>query len=115
VRPRGAVVPSLETTVGYVSGLYLLAPTLQEGSLWPTLCLVHVLDAILCRVFARQSGYRENVWMLLGFLTGLWAVVFLLLATRRKHGPFAPPSSSSLSDHPSNREIPTVGERNKQT
>lgn len=71
--------------LGYLSGVWLLAPGLREEHLVPTVLVIHVLDAILSRVFARNNGYRENLWTVIGFIGGLWAVLYLLAHTRRLH------------------------------
>ena len=51
---------------------------------------LHVCDAILCRLFAHNNGYPKNLWTLLGFMAGLWAVAVLILLPRRGAPP-APP------------------------
>ncbi|MCX8073157.1 MAG: hypothetical protein N3C12_12005 [Candidatus Binatia bacterium] len=92
---------SIETWIGYATGVRLLAPRLSDEYFWPTLIVIHLLDAILCRVFARNNRYSENLWTLLGFIAGLWAVVCLLLLTRRqeRQRSQAPPASG-LRDNP---------------
>jgi hypothetical protein len=50
-----------------------------------TVLLVQALDAIMCRVFAVNNGYPKNLWTVLGFVFGIWAVAVLILLPRR-HG-----------------------------
>lgn len=70
--------------IGYASGVWIFAPSLRQEHLLPTILVIHSLDAILCRVFARNNGDRPNLWTAIGFLTGIWAVLYLLIHTRRR-------------------------------
>jgi hypothetical protein len=73
---------------GYLSGLLLIRPEMEPATLFRTAGLVHVLDAILCRVIAGHSGRRKNLWTVAGLLLGIWALgtLFLLPAKVRENG-----------------------------
>jgi hypothetical protein len=71
------------TLLGYCSGLLLLAPSADGPHLLRTILLVNFLDSIMCRLFAHNNGYPKNLWSLLGFVFGLWAVAVLILLPRR--------------------------------
>jgi hypothetical protein len=76
--------------LAYLSGLAFVAPDLETPALLGTALALHVCDAILCRLFALNNGYPKNLWTLLGFIAGLWAVAVLILLPRR-NGPPTPP------------------------
>jgi hypothetical protein len=44
---------------------------------------VNTCDAIVCRIVARNNGYPPRVWLGLGFVFGIWAIVALMLAPKR--------------------------------
>jgi hypothetical protein len=69
--------------LGYFTGLHLLAPALDPATLVRTALLIHTCDAIMCRLFAHNNGYSKNVWTVLGFLFGIWAVTVLILLPKR--------------------------------
>ena len=52
--------------IGYVSGLLFIKPDMEPASLWPTVALVHILDAILCGVVANHSGRNKFLWTVSG-------------------------------------------------
>ncbi|HJQ84405.1 MAG TPA: hypothetical protein VKA21_10040 [Candidatus Binatia bacterium] len=81
---------TLATIVSYLSGLALIAPGLAPPALLGTALALHVCDAILCRLFAHNNGYPKNLWTVLGFVAGLWAVAVLVVLPRRVA--VAPPS-----------------------
>jgi len=74
---------SFATFVGYFTGLRLLGDTLSFPTLLGTALLVHLLDGIMCRLFAHNNGYPKNLWTLLGFVFGIWAMATLVLLPRR--------------------------------
>ena len=74
---------SFATFVGYFTGLHFLGDTLSVPTLLGTALLVHLLDGIMCRLFAHNNGYPKNLWTLLGFLFGIWAMATLVLLPRR--------------------------------
>ena len=78
---------SWESLFGYYTGLWFVAPGLGGMSLVGTVLVVHICDAIVCRVFAHNGGHPKNKWTVLGFLLGIWAVIFLVL---RPHRPARP-------------------------
>lgn len=49
-----------------------------------TVLLVHVIDAIMCGLFASNNGYPRGLWTLLGFGCGAWAVAVLILLPKRQ-------------------------------
>lgn len=74
--------------LGYFSGLYLIKPDMEPSTLFPTLILIHILDAILCRLFAGQNGRSRAFWTITGLFLGTWALLCLfLLPTNKKRDP----------------------------
>jgi hypothetical protein len=74
---------SLETLIGYWSALAFVAPPMPLPTLIGTALGLHICDAIMCRLFALNNGYPKNVWTVLGFIGGIWAVAVLILLPRR--------------------------------
>lgn len=75
---QGATV-NLYDLLGYFSGLYLVRSDIPPTVLVRTLCVVHVLDAILCRHIAARIGRNRHIWGLAGLLLGMWAVASLFI------------------------------------
>lgn len=75
---------SAATWLSYLSGLAFVAPDLPPGAIAGTTLVLHICDAVLCRLFARNNGYPRGVWTLLGFVGGIWAVTVLILLPRRR-------------------------------
>jgi hypothetical protein len=73
---------------GYLSGLLLVRPEMESTTLFRTAALVHLVDAILCRVIASHSGRRKNLWTVAGLALGIWALgaLFVLPAKLRENG-----------------------------
>jgi len=69
--------------LGYVSGLRWIQPEMEPDTLLRTAFVVHVCDAVMCRLFAVNNGYPRNLWTALGFLFGLWGVAVLILLPNR--------------------------------
>ena len=69
--------------LGYFTGLRLLDPHIDPGTLVYTAVLVHICDSIMCRLFAHNSGYPKNLWTVLGLLLGVWAVALLIVLPAR--------------------------------
>ena len=74
---------SLEVFLGYFTGLSFLSQELPMSALIGTALFVHLLDGIICRLFAHNNGYPKNLWTLLGCLFGVWAVAILILLPKR--------------------------------
>jgi hypothetical protein len=70
--------------LGYFTGLRFLAPQLDPAVLVRTALVVHICDSIMCRLFAHNNGYPKNLWSVVGFVFGIWAVAVLILLPRRK-------------------------------
>jgi hypothetical protein len=68
---------------GYFSGLLFIKPDMEPATLWPTLALVHSLDAILCGVVADHSGRNKLLWTISGLICGIWALGALFLLPAR--------------------------------
>jgi hypothetical protein len=77
-------IVSWDVLLGYFTGLRLLAPPLEPTMLLRTVLVIHVCDSIMCRLFAHNNGYPKNLWTLLGFVFGIWAIAVLILLPRRK-------------------------------
>jgi len=73
----------LAPILGCLSGLYFVAPHLDPATVSGTALVVLVCDAIMCRLIAHNNGYPKNLWTVVGFIGGLWAVAVLLLLPRR--------------------------------
>jgi hypothetical protein len=53
---------TLATFLGYWSGLAFVRPELGMRELLGTMLVLHICDAIMCRLFARNNGYPKNLW-----------------------------------------------------
>ncbi len=65
--------------IGYGSGLLFLKANMEPESLWPTVALIHMLDAILCGVVANHSNRNKFLWTVGGLVCGIWALGALFL------------------------------------
>ena len=83
----------MDAFIGYFTGLYLLNPTLSGGALVRTALVVHTCDAVMCRLFAHNNRYPKNLWTLLGFVFGIWALAVLILLPKRSAPPASPQGS----------------------
>ena len=72
-----------DVALGYFTGLRILNPDLDPVMLLRTAFVVHTCDAVMCRLFAHNNGYPKNLWTLLGFVFGIWAVAVLILLPKR--------------------------------
>jgi hypothetical protein len=75
---------SLEIFLGYFTGLGFLGQELSRATLIGTALFVHLLDGIICRLFAHNNGYPKNLWTLFGCLFGVWAIAVLILLPKRE-------------------------------
>ena len=73
----------LKTFIGLLSGLSFLKSDLPLETLLPTMFVVNVCDAVMCRLFARNNGYPRNLWTAIGFVFGIWAVAALIVLPKR--------------------------------
>ncbi len=73
---------SATAILGYWTGLIWVAPELEGATLVRTALLVHVCDAVVCRILAANSGRPPGTWTVLGFVGGLWALIALLVLPR---------------------------------
>ena len=78
---------SWEDVLGYWTGLLLINPEMPAGVLLRTAFVAHTCDAIMCRLFAHNNGYSKNLWTVLGFVFGIWAVTVLILLPKRQAAP----------------------------
>ena len=69
---------------GYFTGLLLITPGMEPGTLVRTAILVHFLDAILCLVVAAHSGRGKVLWTISGLIFGIWALGILFLLPDKK-------------------------------
>jgi hypothetical protein len=72
-----------EAFVGYFTGLRVLGGNLSFPTLLGTALVVHLLDGIMCRLFAHNNGHPKNLWTVLGFVFGVWAMATLVLLPRK--------------------------------
>ena len=82
---------SFATALAYWSGLAFVAPDLPPATVLGTALVLHICDAILCRIFAGNAGRWRNGWTVIGFVGGLSAVAILLLLPRALPAPPPPP------------------------
>ncbi len=75
---------SFEVFLGYFTGLRVLEEHLPFPTLVGTAVVIHLLDGIMCRLFAHNNGYPRNLWTLLGFTFGIWAIMVLVLLPKRR-------------------------------
>ena len=75
---------SWDVVLGYVTGLRIISPEITPATLLRTTIIVHIVDAVLCRLFAHNNGYSKNLWTALGLVFGIWAVAVLLLLPKRE-------------------------------
>jgi len=71
--------------LGYFTGLRLVAPHMDGATLVRTVVLVHACDAVMCRLFAHNSGYAKNRWTVLGLLFGVWALAILIVLPSKRN------------------------------
>ena len=60
-------------------GLQWIAPDLDPWTTVRTLLLINTCNAVMCRVFARNDGRKQNGWTAVGFALGIWAVALLMI------------------------------------
>jgi hypothetical protein len=83
--PRASTNPvSIGEFLGYFSGLRFLDPTLPLPTLLGTMAIAHACDAVMCRLFAENNGYPRNLWTVIGFVFGVWAVACLIVLPKRE-------------------------------
>jgi len=75
---------NFEVFLGYFTGLRILQDNLAFPTLVGTALAVHLLDGIMCRLFARNNGFPKNLWTVLGLTFGIWAIVTLVLLPKRQ-------------------------------
>jgi hypothetical protein len=82
--PREAVkVDALTTILGTLTGLHFVAPTLEPHVTVITGVAMQITYAILCRIFAAQRGRAPTPWLFAGLITGVLAIVALLILGER--------------------------------
>ena len=69
---------------GYLSGLLFIKSEMDPATMVRTAALVHLLDAILCRVIAGHSGRQKLFWTIAGLVFGIWALGTLFLLPQKK-------------------------------
>ncbi|HSP97911.1 MAG TPA: hypothetical protein VL049_11785 [Candidatus Dormibacteraeota bacterium] len=72
-----------DVVLGYVTGLRIISPDITAATLLRTTIVVHITDAVLCRLFAHNNGYNKNLWTTLGLIFGIWAAAVLLVLPKR--------------------------------
>lgn len=84
----------LKSLLGMLSGLVFLRSDLPLETLVPTMFVVNVCDAVMCRLFASNNGYPKNLWTAIGFVGGIWAVAALIVMPKRERRALDPPVRS---------------------
>ena len=77
----------LKTLLGYFSGLAFLQSDIPLVTLLATMLVVNTCDAVMCRLFAHNNGYPKNLWTVVGFVFGIWAVAALIVMPKREKRP----------------------------
>jgi hypothetical protein len=77
----------LNTFLGVLSGLRLLRAEIPLPTLVATMIVVNICDAVMCRLFAHNNGYPKNLWTVVGFVFGIWAVAALIVMPKREKRP----------------------------
>jgi hypothetical protein len=72
------------TFLGYFSGLYLIKPDIEVSTLFRTVSLIHILDAVLCRLIAAHCGRNKKIWTFAGLFFGIWAMGTLFLLSEKR-------------------------------
>lgn len=72
------------TLLGYLSGLFFVKPDMDATTLLRTVAVVHIMDAILCRVIAAHSGRQKQLWTAAGLVFGIWALAILFFLPAKK-------------------------------
>ena len=67
--------------LGTVSGLRFVAPELDATVMAGTSIGMLITYAVICRVFAAQTGRAPTRWLIAGLLGGLFATAALLVAS----------------------------------
>ena len=73
----------LYTVLGYLSGIYWLRADLDSSTLVRTVIVIHALDGLLCRLIAAHSGRNKQLWTVLGWVLGIWALASLFLLPKK--------------------------------
>jgi hypothetical protein len=81
---RQGLVVDFYHLFGYLSGLLFIKSEMDPLTLFRTAALVHILDAILCRVIAGHSGRQKLPWTVAGLFFGIWALGTLFLLPAKK-------------------------------
>jgi hypothetical protein len=68
--------------IGAFSLLSFIKPDLEGAMLVHTVLIVHVCDAVLCRLIATHSGRSRELWTAGGLVLGIWALGILLFLPR---------------------------------
>ncbi len=90
---------TLATVVGFASGFALMGYHQTPVELLATSLMVDASLAPLTVVIATRHGRPAGLWMVLGFVFGMWALVAILLLSRAETRPpsdhFPPPSHAA--------------------
>lgn len=84
---RRGRMSEIDLFLGYATGLRLLDPAMPFATLLGTMFVAHTCDAVMCRLFASNNGYPRNLWTVIGFVFGVWAVAALILVPKREARP----------------------------
>jgi hypothetical protein len=78
------------TIWGAVSLISFIRPELEGTVLVRTVLIVHICDAVVCRLIAANSGRDKRLWTIGGLVLGIWALGVLLFLPKRKAQTRAP-------------------------
>ena len=73
-----------DVVFGYFTGLRLFNPDLTGELLLRTALVVHICDAVMCRLLAHNNGHAKNWWTVVGFIFGIWALAVIMVLPSRK-------------------------------
>lgn len=77
--------------LGTLSGLRFVAPDLAPAVMIVTALAMHITHAVICRIFAAQSGRNPRRWAIAGMLGGVLATGTLLIANEVEAARATPP------------------------
>lgn len=73
-----------EIFLGYFTGFRFITSDLSFSVLLGTAAAAHLLDGVMCRLFAYNNGYPKGLWTVLGCVFGVWAVLALIVLPKRE-------------------------------
>jgi hypothetical protein len=86
---------TIAAVLGITSGFALLGHRESSAGLIATSLAVDASLAPLTALIAARRARSPAFWAVAGFAFGVWALAFVLLAPRRSHSEYPPPSDAA--------------------